>query len=320
MVFLPAQRTTSCHSCSALHRLHCTVCLGILCGGTGQMGDTAKLSLVPRHGFSEATLRGAASAACSLHWALQAPTPTPHHPTPPASHAFFLRNFVSFPLAHGPARQSILLFGGSRRWPDQIENGHASHGKTTTVVCNLELPRQHRAPAKTSGWRELCFPVQLDCRCPETGLARPKGLVELACYFQNIRDRARADGDARCVQVRGRGRRDKPSDRISVRDIHHSWLLRLRYGYARTHNTHATHLSVHACKAVHGQDVTVGQDMIVKPRHDSRPRTGRPGRQVSLVVSSRPTRRCSATAAPIIITARVPDAVCSLEPRPASPS
>ena len=77
----------------------------------------------------------------------------------------------------------------------------------------------------------LCFPVQLDCRRPETGLARPKGLVELACcYFQSdraTRQNRRGCSVCRCGCGCGCGGSEEVPmllDRIGVRDMDHQVL------------------------------------------------------------------------------------------------
>lgn len=144
---------------------------------------------------------------------------------------------------------------------------------TSSCRDKTELQRGRPVGGRLEGeLLALCLPDQLDCRRPETGLARPKGLVELACcYFQSDRAaRQNGRGCSVCSWGCWCGGVQKPwlLDRIGVRDIHHlvyqttaGWGPRAALGWATSQTP--THLSTHICKPAHGQDVTVGQDMIV---------------------------------------------------------
>lgn len=149
------------------------------------------------------------------------------------------------------------------------------------------------------------LPVQLDCRSPETGLARPKGLAApgpAGVLFQDRQGPApepkRMLGEAGCGD-----RGQTPSDRISVRDIQTvSAVVVLAKTPSTQHPNAPEHPHMHA-------HASPRRDC--RPRHDCRSQEPADGEGWSVLSchQGQPAGG-SATATPMTQRGRVPGAVC----------
>lgn len=119
------------------------------------------------------------------------------------------------PLDLSPGRvlfHAMVHVGWPARLPCKQQQRRRVWRATSSCRDKTELQRGRPVGGLLEGeLLALCVPVQLDCRCPETGLARPNGPVKLACcYFQS--DRAARQNRKGCsvrvwVLVRWKGKR-----------------------------------------------------------------------------------------------------------------